>query len=123
MIPPTSGWCALESPNGTSIWQLGNSNEKNGCYKMCCGKYKKKLTSKRFEMGLFKMNLVCTNIIPIVNYVLKKSFANVNNNFKAISDRGWGPLNRILLSHPEIINSQIKSTEIEDNPSISQVNK
>ena len=73
------------------------------------------ITSKRFEMGLFKMNLVRTDIIPIVNYAWQKSFANVKNNLKAIADRGWGPLNRILLSHPEIISSKIESFDSQEN--------
>ena len=79
-------------PNGTSIWQVGDSNEQNGTYKMYCSEYKKMLTSKRFEMRMFKLNLVCTDIILIVNYAWKSSFDNVANNLKAIADRGWGPL-------------------------------
>ena len=98
-------------PNGTSIWQVGDSNEQNGTYKMYCSEYKKMLTSKRFEMGLFKMNLVRTDIIPIVNYAWEKSFNNVTNNLKAIADRGWGPLNRVLLSHPEIVSSKPDSID------------
>ena len=105
-------------PNGTSIWQVGDSNEQNGTYKMYCSEYKKRLTSKRFEMGMFKMNLVRTDIIPIVNYAWKRSFNNVSNNLKAIADRGWGPLNRVLLSHPEIISSKPNSMD-KMIPSIS----
>ena len=55
-------------------------------------------------MGLFQLNLTRTDIIPIVNYAWDHSFARVRTNLKAIRDRGWGPLNQILLSHPEIIN-------------------
>ena len=55
-------------------------------------------------MGLFQLNLTRTDIIPIVNYAWDRSFARVRTNLKAIRDRGWGPLNQILLSHPEIIN-------------------
>ena len=73
------------------------------------------LTSKRFEMGSFKLNLVRTDIVPIVNYAWQRSFSNVENNLKAIADRGWGPLNRILLSHHEIISSKITPTEVEEN--------
>jgi len=74
---------------------------------MYCGEYKKKITSKRFEMGLFEMNLLRTDVIPIVNYAWERSFARVQSNLKAIQDRGWGPLNKILLSHPEIIGIKI----------------
>jgi hypothetical protein len=32
----------------------------------------------------------------------KKSFARVDTNTRAIAARGWGPLNYILLDHPEL---------------------
>jgi hypothetical protein len=43
-----------------------------------------------------------TDIIPIVNYAWHGSFDNVVTNKKAILDRGWFPLNRMLLLHPDI---------------------
>ena len=46
-----------------------------------------------------------TDIIPIVNYAWKRSFAKVDTNKKAIAARGWGPLNYNLLT-----NSQIQPT-------------
>jgi len=33
-------------PNGTSLWQVGDSAEQNGCFKMYCSEYKNMLTSK-----------------------------------------------------------------------------
>ena len=50
---------------------------------------------------MFKLNIVQSDIIPIVNYAWERSFNNVDTNKKAIRDRGWGPLNKILLQHPE----------------------
>jgi len=39
---PTHKWVVcIGVPNGTSIWQVGDSNEQNGCYKMYCSEYKK----------------------------------------------------------------------------------
>ena len=38
----------------------------------------------------------------IIKSSWKSSFANINGNKKAISERGWVPYNRILLLHPEI---------------------
>ena len=55
--------------NSTSILQVRGSNEKNDTYKMYCSEYSKMMTNKRFEMGLFEMNLVRMDLIPMVNYV------------------------------------------------------
>ena len=43
-------------PNGTSLWQVGDSTEQNGCFKMYCSEYKNKLTSKKLELGIFNLN-------------------------------------------------------------------
>ncbi len=45
------------------------------------------------------------DIIPLVNEAWKVSFARVGDNLKAISERGWGPLNRNLLLYKDIQNS------------------
>ena len=104
---PTHKWIVcIGCPNGTSLWQVGDSSEQNGCYKIYCAEHKRKLTSKRIEMGINRLNLVRTDIIPIVNAAWKKSFAKTNSNLKAIRDRGWGPLNKVLLHHPEIRSSK-----------------
>jgi hypothetical protein len=50
-------------------------------------------------MGL---EILPTDIIPIVNYAWNGSFDNVETNKKAILERGWFPLNRMLLLHSEI---------------------
>jgi len=45
-------------------------------------------------------------------------FLKKKTNLQAIRDRGWGPLNKILLSHPEISSNNIKngSSTQEYNP-------
>lgn len=79
-------------------------------------------------MGLFKFNLTCTNIIPIVNYAGGGSFPRVRSNLKAIRERGWGPLNQILLSHPDIVNGSnddifvgTSSESCPDSPDITNI--
>ena len=47
--------------------------------------------------------LCSTDIVPLINEAWSKSFARVNNNKKAISKRGWGPLNRNLLLYKELL--------------------
>jgi hypothetical protein len=38
----------------------------------------------------------------IVRYAWEKSFARIQTNKHAIPERGWGPLNYVLLDHPEL---------------------
>ena len=49
---------------------------------------------------MFKLNMIFSDIIPIINYAWARSFNNVNTIKKTIRDRGWGPINKILLQHP-----------------------
>ena len=46
---------------------------------------------------------VSTDVIPLVNMAWSRSFAVVENGKKAIRQRGWGPLNYVLLDHPKLI--------------------
>ena len=50
-----------------------------------------------------------SDIIPIVNSAWSKSFANVENNVKAIRDRGWVPLTSTILQYPVILASKRES--------------
>uniref|UniRef100_A0A7S4UP82 Uncharacterized protein n=1 Tax=Paramoeba aestuarina TaxID=180227 RepID=A0A7S4UP82_9EUKA len=56
-----------------------------------------------------------TDIIPLINLAWDQSFAKVRSNRKAISDRGWNPLNRALLTHPVILKTRIPETNTPDN--------
>ena len=47
-------------------------------------------------------NLTKTNIIPIVNYLREKSFANVDSNRESIAERSWNTLKYFLLDNPEL---------------------
>ena len=95
---PSHKWVVcIEVPNVTSLCQVGDSNEQNGCYKMYFTQCKNMITKRRFDVGLFKLNIVRTDIVPIVNYVRADWFNNIDTKKKAIRDRGWGPLNKKLL--------------------------
>ena len=70
------------------------------------------LKKKRMEMNFKNLNIKRSDImIPIINSAWSKTFANVENNVEAIWDRGWGPLTRNLLQHPEILASKKESEE------------
>ena len=47
-----------------------------------------------------------TDVVLLVHQVWKESFAVKATNKKAIAERGWGPLNYVLLDHPELSNTQ-----------------
>jgi hypothetical protein len=85
---PQHNWIVcIGVPYGTSYWQVADSLEQNGSYKMALATAKK-------------------NIVNVVNDAWKKSFAWLDYNKKAIAVRGWYPLTRNLLDHPEIAASE-----------------
>jgi len=45
-------WVCLGLPYGTSIWQVGDSTEQNGCYKMALIDEKMKLVTQKNDAGL-----------------------------------------------------------------------
>ena len=51
------------------------------------------------------------DIVPIVNYGWLHSFARTRTNKSAIAVRGWNPLNRALLQHPEIAGTAAQQAE------------
>ena len=58
--------------------------------------------------------LTKTDIVPLVIEAWIQSFARVNKNQQAISDRGWGPLNRVILLDPEILKTKPKIVDCDD---------
>ena len=41
-------------------------------------------------------------MMPLINYAWDQSFALVQRNKNVICDRGWNPLNRVLLLDPDL---------------------
>jgi hypothetical protein len=95
-------------PNGTAHWQVGDSAEQNGSWKMATTRDKRKLSQFRISMGM-PLNIRPSDIVPIVNNAWEKSFARVQSNKRAIAKRGWQPLNRGLLKHSEVLKTQVVS--------------
>jgi len=89
-------------PYGTSLWQVADSKEQNVSYKIAIANAKKQILEKRLDMYLDSPGIYSTDIMIIVNDAWEQSFARVDLNKKAISDRGWGPLNYNLLNNEEI---------------------
>ena len=94
-------------PNDTSYWQVGNSMEQNGCFKMALSKAKQKLVTAKNDNGLpFEINK--TDVVKLVKEAWSVSFDRVETNQKAVLERGSGPkaLNYNVLCHPEISSSK-----------------
>ena len=90
-------------PYGTHIWQVQDSSELNGVFKIELAKAKAMYL--KFKPAN-KQRFVPSDIIPLLNTAWEKSFAIVSRGRKAIVERGWGPLNYVLLDHPEISRQQ-----------------
>ena len=85
-------------PYGTSLWQVGDSSEQNGSYKMACAKFKRRLFKMKRDRGM-SPGIHSFEVMLIVNYALTQSFARKDKNKMAISERGWYPYNRKLLTY------------------------
>jgi hypothetical protein len=57
----------------------------------------KEFTINKRMTTMTHVDLVPTDIIPLVNYAWEQSFVKVESNKRAICDHGWYPLNRNLL--------------------------
>jgi hypothetical protein len=97
---PAHRWSVcIGVPYGTALWQVGDSTEQNGNFKMSMNRMKELIMNKRMAT-MTHVELVSTDIIPLVNYAWERSFMKVESNKRAICDRGWYPLNRNLLLEP-----------------------
>ena len=97
---PSHKWnVCLGVPYGTSLWQVADSSEQNGLFKMMLNEKKSEIFQHRLSTFTQKLHLIRTDIIPLVNYAWPPAFTNKVNNLKAIKERGWYQFNRNLLLH------------------------
>ncbi len=89
-------------PYGTSYWQVGESSEQNGYFKMALTKYNRDLLRAKEKAGV-EFGINKEDVSYIVSQAWTHSFACVVQNKSAIADCGWNPLNFNCLVHPEII--------------------
>ena len=99
----------LGVPYGTALWQVGDSSEQNGIFKMLLAEKKAQLFGNRINTMQQKLNIMSSDIVPLVNACWPLAFANVTTNKKAISERGWMPYNRVLL-----LNELLQATITEE---------
>jgi hypothetical protein len=87
-------------PHGTHIWQVADTSEMNGAFKLGVTKVKKVYFNIK---PVSCQTWSTTDVIPIINHAFPDSFGRVDKAKKAICDRGWGPLNCKLLQHPKLL--------------------
>ena len=71
-------------PYGTSYWQVGDSTEQNGCFKMALTKAKQQLVQYKHDSGL-DFAIEKEDVVGLVGKAWKASFARVQTNRKAIT--------------------------------------
>ena len=95
---PLHLWISLIGiPYGTSLWQVGDSTEHNGAYKMTLARIKKISIEWKEKMMITRLTIEVAEIMILVDYAWDKSFAQVKINKASIAERGWFLLNCKLL--------------------------
>jgi hypothetical protein len=102
--------CCIGVPYGTSMWQVGDSTEQDGTFKIESKKAKAATVMSKIRAGL-PPTLERTGIVHIVNIAWKSSFARVATNKRAISARGWDPINYVLLDDPELQEKRVEYSQ------------
>ena len=111
----------LGTPHATSYWQVGDSSEQNGLFKMLLTEAKKELVNFKIKHGM-PIYLGSEDIVPLVNKAWGKSFGNIETSRKAIAARGWNPLNRNLLLNKEIKATMTNNEDCEYNTGVANEN-
>jgi hypothetical protein len=108
---PSTKWnVCIGVPYGTSYWQVGDSTEQNGCFKMALTRHKRNLLKKK-ENRRAAFAIEKDDVVDLVARAWDDSFARINSNQKAIAERGWTPLNYNCLLHPEIVATSTRSSQ------------
>ena len=91
-------WCVvIRVPYGTALWQVGDSPEQNWSLNMASVKAKRMVVENKEKLTL-NPTIEPYKIIGIVKYAWARSFARLQRNKNAISEQGWFPYNRNLLT-------------------------
>ena len=100
---PQHPWkVSIGVPYGTALWQVGDSYQQNGRFKIILNTLKKKLMEYRMDNFTSEMELQPTDIMAMIHTAWNASFADVAGNIEAIAERGWFPLTKKLLLEPRL---------------------
>ena len=112
----TKWTAAIGVPYATHLWQVADASELNGSFKMSLAKAKREyIANNQLE------SISATDIIPLVSTAWENSFNKKEQAVKAISDRGWNPLNYALLE--KFKKEEEKSINLESGSSFTMLNK
>ena len=84
---------------------MNDAEECNGKFKFWMKMAKEEILKKRIQTFTSDLEIMPYDIIPIINTAWSSSFAQTTGCSKAISYRGWNPLNRNLLLHETLRDS------------------
>ena len=119
---PDHEWVVcIGTPYGTALWQIGDAKECNGSLNIAMTRAKQDFLEEKTKMCMHAQ-LQTYDIIPLINVAWAKSFARVEKNAQAGADRGWNPLNRNLLTFPEIratMTDEERELEAESSSTVS----
>ena len=76
---------------------------------------KKQIIDKRIQLFCSKLELLPTDMIPMILYAWNVSFADVAGNQEVIAERGLNLLNKNLLLLEELLRTMTESDKIEMN--------
>ena len=94
---PEHEWCVVIGvPYGTALWQVGDSF----CSHNTASAREKRRIVENKESHFLTPTIEPHEIIDIVSVAWEKSFSRVETNKNAISERGWFPFNRNLMTYP-----------------------
>ena len=108
----------LGLPNGTAYWQVGDSSYQNGRYKNLGRKIKEMMRDEQ-RRNFEPIKIGLTDIVPILAKAWPDCYGDIHGNVKAILERGWGPLNRGVLHHPDILRTKKKIESSSTNSNIT----
>ena len=114
---PDHKWAiCIGVPYGTALWQVGDAAEQNGHFNIMSVKAKRIIIDNK-ERLMISPTIEPYEVLNIVNQSFSASFGRVDTNKKAIAERGWGPMNRNLMTYP-IIRATITKEEKEKEESV-----
>ena len=119
---PEDHWVAcIGVPYGTALWQGSDSKEQNGSFNMAITEAKQNLLEMKDSIGLQNDGMIDTDLMPLINEVWEKIFAQVDKNWNTIADRGWNPLNKALLLDPILRNTMTSNEKSDEYHKLNQI--
>ena len=112
----TKWYVLLGVPNQTQVWQLGDSSEQNGSFKMELYRWKLELLMRKRSVGGIPLSILKAEVAWGVRVACEVSFFRVQQNIRAMARRGLGfIMNRGCLDLPQVLRTASASVQAERN--------